>query len=186
MRLAAGDAHVMLRDATEADFPAILALNEAHVEVLSPLDATLLARLHAEAASHRVVEEAGKVVAFLLAFREGAGYQSPNYRWFCEHYAKFLYVDRVVVAAHGGGIGTQLYRDAYALARREGVPFLTCEYDIDPPNPVSERFHARLGFREVGQAELGGRKTVSRQLLDVAQADTPLAAPHGETRTARC
>ena len=176
----------MLRDANEADFPAILALNEAHVQVLSPLDAAQLARLHAEAACHRVVEEGNRVVAFLLAFREGAGYQSPNYRWFCEHYARFLYVDRVVVAAQGGGIGTRLYREVYALARRQGVPFVTCEYDIEPPNPASERFHARLGFREVGRAELGGKKTVSRQLLDVVHADTPLADGRGEYATVRC
>lgn len=177
---------MILRDAVPADFSAILALNEAFVDVLSPLDAPGLARLHAQAACHRVMEDGGKVVAFLLVLREGTGYQSPNYRWFCENYARFLYVDRVVVAAHGGGIGTRLYRDVYALARRESVPFVTCEYDVDPPNPASERFHARLGFREVNRAQLGGRKTVSRQLLDVVQADTLLAGHHDETGTARC
>jgi len=37
-----------LRDATPADFPAILALNEASVAVLSPLDGPRLARLRQE------------------------------------------------------------------------------------------------------------------------------------------
>lgn len=177
---------MILRDASPGDFAAVLALNEAFVDVLSPLDAAQLARLDAEAACHRIVEEDGKVVAFLLAFREGAGYQSANYRWFCDNYARFLYVDRVVVAAQGGGIGTRLYRDVYALARREGVPVITCEYDIDPPNPASERFHARLGFREVGRARLQGNKTVSRQLLDVVHAQTPLADDRTRPGTARC
>jgi predicted GNAT superfamily acetyltransferase len=167
----------MLRDATSADFPVILALNEAFVSVLSPLDAARLARLHAQAALHRVIEQDGRIEAFLLVFREGADYDSPNYRWFAQRHARFLYVDRIVVAAdtQARGAGTQLYRDVYALASRDGVPLITCEFDIEPPNPTSARFHARLGFREVGRQRLdGGSKTVSLQALDVAAGNTPL------------
>ncbi|MGH8156882.1 MAG: GNAT family N-acetyltransferase [Rhodanobacter sp.] len=161
----------MLRDATTTDFPAILALNEAFVSVLSPLDHERLARLHAQAALHRVIEHAGRIEAFLLALREGADYGSPNYRWFAQRHARFLYVDRIVVAAgtQARGAGTRLYRDLYALASRDAVPLITCEFDIEPPNPASERFHARLGFREVGRQQLdGGSKTVSMQALDLA------------------
>jgi predicted GNAT superfamily acetyltransferase len=167
----------MLRDVTSADFPAILDLNEAFVSVLSPLDTARLARLHAQAALHRVIEQNGRIEAFLLVFREGVDYDSPNYRWFAQHHARFLYVDRIVVAGdtQARGAGTQLYREVYALALRDGVPLITCEFDIEPPNPASERFHARLGFREVGRQQLdGGRKTVSLQALDVAAGNTPL------------
>lgn len=168
----------MVRDATPADFPAILALNEAFVSVLSPLDGERLARLHAQAALHRVIEQDGRVGAFLLAFREGADYDSPNYRWFAQRHARFLYVDRIVVAGttQARGAGTRLYSDVHALALRDGVPLITCEFDIEPPNPTSARFHARLGFREVGRQQLdGGGKVVSLQALDVGAADTPLA-----------
>lgn len=168
----------MIRDATPADFPAILALNEAFVAVLSPLDHARLARLHAQAALHRVVETAGRVEAFLLALREGADYDSPNYRWFAQHHPRFLYVDRVVVAgdAQVRGAGRALYRELYAQAVRDAVPLLACEFDLEPPNPASARFHAALGFREIGRQSLyGGRKTVSLQVLNVA-GDTPLAA----------
>jgi predicted GNAT superfamily acetyltransferase len=167
----------MLRDATPADFAAILDLNEAFVTVLSPLDATRLARLHAQAALHRVIEQDGRIEAFLLVFREEADYDSPNYWWFAQHHARFLYVDRIVVvgAAQARGAGTWLYGEVYALALRDGVPLITCEFDIEPPNPASERFHARLGFHEVGRQQLdGGRKTVSLQALDVAAGNTPL------------
>lgn len=170
----------LLRDATAADFPAILALNEAFVAVLSPLDGARLARLHAQAALHRVIEEEGQVEAFLLAFREGTDYDSPNYRWFAQRYPRFLYVDRIVVAgaAQARGSGARLYRDVHAQALRDAVPWITCEFDSEPPNPASERFHARLGFREVGRQELhGGRKTVSLQALDVVAGDSPLACP---------
>jgi predicted GNAT superfamily acetyltransferase len=171
----------MLRDARPADFPVILDLNAAFVAVLSPLDGKRLAQLHAHAALHRVIENEGRIEAFLLAFREGADYDSPNYRWFAQRYARFLYVDRIVVAAdtHARGAGSMLYRDAIALARRDAVPIITCEFDIEPPNPASARFHASQGFREVGRQQLhGGRKTVSLQALDVA------ATPDAATR--RC
>jgi Predicted acetyltransferase, GNAT superfamily len=162
---------MMLRDATPADFPAILALNEAFVAVLSPLDAARLARLHAQAALHRVIEQDGRIEAFLLAFREDADYDGANYRWFAQRYARFLYVDRIVVAGstQARGAGSRLYGDACALASRDAVPLITCEFDIEPPNPASQRFHARLGFREVGQRQLdGGNKIVSMQALDLA------------------
>jgi predicted GNAT superfamily acetyltransferase len=168
----------MLRDATPADFSAILALNEAFVDVLSPLDGERLARLHAQAALHRVIERDGRIEAFVLVFRENANYDSPNYRWFDERHARFLYVDRIVVAGgtQSRGAGSQLYRDVHALALHEAVPLIACEFDIEPPNPASARFHAKLGFREVGRQRLyGGKKTVSLQALDVAAGNTCLA-----------
>ena len=159
----------MLRDATPADFPAILALNEAFVAVLSPLDGVRLAQLHAQSARHRVIEQDGRIEAFLLAFREGSDYDGANYRWFAQRYARFLYVDRIVVAggAQAQGAGRRLYRDVAALASGDAVPLITCEFDLDPPNPVSARFHASQGFREVGQRQLDGGKIVSMQVLDV-------------------
>lgn len=160
----------MLRDAHPADFPAILALNEAFVAVLSPLDAGRLAQLHAQAAVHRVVERDGRIEAFLLALREGADYDGANYRWFAQRHARFLYVDRIVVAGGGqaGGIGSRLYADVRALASADAVPLIACEFDIDPPNPASARFHARQGFHEVGQRRVDGGKVVSMQVLDLA------------------
>jgi predicted GNAT superfamily acetyltransferase len=162
-----------LRDATPADFPAILALNQTSVAVLSPLDATRLAALHREAASHRVAVADGQVIAFLLAFREGTSYDSVNYRWFAARYPRFLYVDRVVVdaAARGQGLADRLYDDLLALARAQGLERVTCEIDVAPPNPASSRFHARRGFREVGrQAVQDGKKEVSLQVLTLCAA----------------
>ena len=158
------------RDTTQRDFPAILALNEASVHFLSPLTPARLAALHAASAWHRVVEVDSVIAAFLLAFRECAAYDSPNYRWFCRRYPQFLYIDRVVVAdtQRGGGLGRLLYEDAIEYARRAGVPRLTCEYDIEPPNEGSARFHQRFGFVEVGsQSVADGKKRVSLQALDI-------------------
>ena len=158
------------RDATSADFPAVLALNEESVHFLSPLTPARLALLHDESAYHRVVAIDGAVAAFLLAFREGAGYDSPNYRWFAQRFERFLYIDRVVVANafQGHGLGALLYADLFDFARAGGAARVTCEFDVDPPNEVSRRFHARYGFVEVGgQAVAGGRKTVSLQAVEL-------------------
>lgn len=163
----------LIRDATPADFDAVLALNAESVQFLSPLDRARLLQLHAQAAFHRVVELEGAVVAFLLAFREDAGYDSPNFRWFVCHVPQFLYIDRVVVAAaaRGRGLGARLYDDIIAFAAAQGVPRLTCEFDIDPPNPASEGFHARYGFREVGRQRLASGKQVSLQVRTLAGRD---------------
>ena len=154
-----------IRDAGPGDFAAILALNAESEHFLSPLDAPRLERLHGEAAYHRVAASDAGVIAFLLAFREDAGYDSPNFRWFTRQYPQFLYIDRVVVAraAQGRGLGARLYDDIIAFAAARGVTPLTCEFDIDPPNPASERFHGRYGFREVGRQRLANGKQVSLQ-----------------------
>lgn len=164
------DGRLMLRDATPADFPRILALNEAFVAVLSPLDPARLTQLHGQAAVHRVIERNGRIEAFLLAFREGSDDAGDNYHWFARRYARFLYVDRIVVdaGAQTQGAGRALYRDIRSLALGDAIPVITCEYDIQPPNPVSARFHARQGFREVAQRQLNSGKVVSMQVLDLA------------------
>lgn len=159
--------NILLRDATPADFPALLALNAAAERFTSPLDPARLAALHAQAAWHRVAEHHGRVVAFLLALREGADYASPNYRWFAARYPRFLYIDRIVVAEEAPplGFGSALYADLFAHAAAENLAPLACEYDLEPPNPRSARFHAKHGFFEVGRQTLyDGRKVVSLQI----------------------
>jgi predicted GNAT superfamily acetyltransferase len=159
-----------LRPATSADFSAVLALNEQSVQFLSPLSAQRLAQLHAASALHCVVERDDRVIAFLLAFREGADYDSINYAWFAQRYPRFLYIDRVVVSldAQAHGVGSALYAHVFGHAAQAGVPILACEFDLEPANPVSERFHAKFGFREVGrQSVAGGRKRVSLQTANV-------------------
>jgi predicted GNAT superfamily acetyltransferase len=157
-----------IRDAVPADFEQILAMNEEFVRFLSPMNVERLSLLHDEAAYHRVIETNDGVCAFLLAFREDASYDSVNYRWFEDHFPRFLYIDRVVVSqtAQGRGIGRLLYDDLIACAARTGISPITCEFDVDPPNPHSQRFHEAFGFREVGSHHVGvANKRVSLQAL---------------------
>jgi uncharacterized protein len=158
-----------IRPAEERDFSAVLALNEESVEVLAPLTRERLGKLHRSASLHWVIEDGDTVVGFVMAFREGIEHDSVNYLWFAERYPKFLYIDRVVVGsgARGVGAGTQLYEQLFAYARAAGVETVTAEFDIDPPNPASARFHAKFGFHEVGRQVVPyGMKEVSMQVAD--------------------
>jgi uncharacterized protein len=155
-----------IRPANPADFAQILALNEESVHFLAPMDIARLQMLHDQSSYHRVFDTGNGVEAFLLAMREGASYDSVNYRWFAERYTRFLYIDRVVVSrsARGKGCGTLLYEDLFAHAASTGISPVTCEFDVDPPNEPSRRFHQGFGFTEVGTQRAGAdSKLVSLQ-----------------------
>jgi predicted GNAT superfamily acetyltransferase len=155
---------------SEADLENALALNEELVHFLSHLEMENLQHLWDESAVSLVVEEKGAFAGFLLAFREGADYDSINYKWFESNYPKFLYVDRVVITPNtqSGGLGTAFYNEVFRIARETGVPVVTAEYYVVPPNVVSEKFHTRFGFKEVGRQQTAdGKKTVSLQVAKV-------------------
>jgi len=159
-----------LRDANPADFGDILWLNTEWVHFTSHLDEAALAKLHAVSPYHRVAVSGGRAVAFLLAVREGADYDSPNYRWFADRGGAFLYVDRVIVdsAEQGRGVARMLYDDLIAFARASGIGRVVCELDVEPPNEASARFHDAYGFVEVGtQWVANGTKRVSLRELRV-------------------
>jgi predicted GNAT superfamily acetyltransferase len=155
-----------IRNAVEADFPHIVALNAAEVQQTSAMDLARLTHLAALSSYHKVALLDGEVIAFLLAMREGLDYDSENYRWFATRFPTFLYVDRIVVDARaaGRGVGRALYEDLFAFARAQNLGHVTCEYNIEPPNPASKAFHDRFGFEQIDtQWVAGGSKRVSLQ-----------------------
>jgi predicted GNAT superfamily acetyltransferase len=126
----------------------VLALNNEHAAEVNALTMEGLARLVEHAAHARVVDPG---LGFLIALDETTPARGPNHGWFLARRPAFAYIDRVVVvaAARGRGVARALYDDLGALAA--GRP-LCCEVNIDPPNPGSLAFHARLGFRACGEA----------------------------------
>jgi len=158
-----------LKTADESDFDMILELNDAEEQHTSPMDLERLRSLARISAYCKVATIEKVVAAFLIAIREGAPYENDNYRWFAARCSSFLYVDRIVVAARFSrrGIGARLYDDLFAFARSQGIGTITCEYNIDPPNPVSRAFHEKYGFKELGtQWVAGGAKQVSLQAAE--------------------
>jgi predicted GNAT superfamily acetyltransferase len=143
---------------------AVLRLNAAHETETSTLDATALGALidTAFAAWCAGFGTSG----FLIALDQDAPYGSENFRWFRDRFARFVYVDRIVVApgARRTGLARALYRRLFARMREAGQSRVCCEVNITPPNPVSEAFHAALGFKEAGRATLPANGKTVRYL----------------------
>ena len=146
-------AEILIRDVEEKDYPFIVHVNEVNVEVLSPMDLARTKYFRETAEMFRVAEVDGEPAGFLIAVREGTDYDSENYVWFSEQYPQFLYIDRIVIDEpyRGMGIGRMFYEDAGEHARQTGVKVVTAEIDTEPVyNDASLKFHAAMGFREVG------------------------------------
>jgi predicted GNAT superfamily acetyltransferase len=151
-----------IRDAREVDaavLARLLVLNNAHATELSHLSPERFQRLLSTAWLALAAEDGS---ALLLAFDHAADYDSPNFLWFREHWPRFAYVDRVVVASHARGRGRAraLYGRALSHTAVNGLERLCCEVNLDPPNLASDAFHATLGFAEVGRARLLSGKVV--------------------------
>ena len=143
---------VRLRALTESDVPRVLALNEAEVAMLAPMDELRLRHLHDLAHQFAVVDVGGAFGGFVVTFAPGADYDSENYRWFSERYgAGFLYLDRVVVdpSMRRRGVAGRVYDMVEAVAAPYGV--LALEVNLVPRNEPSLAFHAAGGFVEVGR-----------------------------------
>jgi predicted GNAT superfamily acetyltransferase len=167
---------VLVRPFSERDIPEALALNNASVPDLNELDENAMRRLLEMADTALVAEWVAELVeaesahgspdnpsspfaGFCWVMTKGQPYDSLNYRWFSERYEQFVYLDRITVMPHArrAGVGRALY--AHLINRYRGVhPVLTCEVNLVPRNDTSLRFHAGLGFVEVGQQHTGPKQ----------------------------
>lgn len=152
----------ILRPITAQDHAEVLALNEANVQALAPLDHDRLTELKrlADRADVLVVDD--RFAGFVLTFGPGTSYDSENYRWFTERYPDgFYYLDRIVLDGAfrrrglGGFVYDEIERTAAVRHKR-----LVLEVNAEPPNLASLAFHARRGYVEVGRLS-DGAKTVS-------------------------
>lgn len=159
----------VIRSLHPDDLAVLADLNDAAVPAVNALGPQGLAAHAPRCELALVADDGAGPVGLLLALAPGADYASENYRWFSAHRPGTMYVDRVVVApaAHGRGIGRALYAATAQRAVELGLDEVTCEVNLDPPNPSSLAFHRRLGFEQVGtQRTTGG--TVEVALLVAA------------------
>ncbi len=154
---------ITLRKVEESDLGYVLRLNEAAVPAVNSIDLDQMRWFTRNAAYFGVAVRDGDVAGFLVGMRPGTTYASPNYRWFCNKYDEFGYIDRVAIAENARrlGLATRLYRD-FEVCLPSTVGLLTCEVNIVPPNESSMRFHEEYGFRTVGtQTLVNDRKQVA-------------------------
>jgi uncharacterized protein len=146
---------LQLRELTRADWPRLLALNLVSVRELSALDEGRLEWILSLAHSALAIEGEGELVAFALAIAPNTAYDSENYRWFAGRFERFLYLDRIAVAAsmRRRGIASRLYEAMEAAAAP--LERMVCEVNVHPPNPASLAFHVSRGYVEIGRLSHG-------------------------------
>jgi predicted GNAT superfamily acetyltransferase len=141
-----------LRRIRPRDHAAVLALNEANVEALAPMDQARLVEIESMADRFDVIELDGEFGGFVVTFGPGTSYDSENYRWFTRrHGESFYYLDRIVLASvhRRRGLGGFAYDALEEVARPYGR--LSLEVNLLPPNDASLAFHRGRGYVEVGR-----------------------------------
>ena len=153
-------ADVIVRDMTLDDLNVVHAINEENVPAVGQETFEDLRAIFEVCSINLVAEIDGRVRGFCMVMPPGTDYSSPNYLYFCERHADFVYLDRVAITAdaQGRGIGPMLYRE---VERRSTAPWFALEVNVKPPNEGSMRFHAREGFVEVDRLETRPGKIVS-------------------------
>jgi predicted GNAT superfamily acetyltransferase len=133
----------------DLDDEAVLALNNAHATETSELTSAGLAALRRQAFLAAGVDRGA--AAFLICLEHTAAYDNPNFAFFRTRFERFVYIDRVITAAHARGQGhaRALYDQLFARATAAGHSLIVTEVNAEPPNPISDAFHARLQFELV-------------------------------------
>jgi phosphinothricin acetyltransferase len=152
---------VDVRDATEADVPAISALYNALVttttvawtetpESLEDRRRWFAARTGVGDATLVATDEHGLVIGYAAfgPFRDNAKW--PGYRLTVEH---TIHVD---AEWHGRGVGRGLLGELVERATHQGMHVMVGA--VDGANEASIRFHERLGFEVVARMPEVGRK----------------------------
>ena len=140
-----------LRPLRETDVADVLALNQANVVALSPLDESRLTVLRGLADRFDVLDVEGAFAGFVVTFASGAAYDSANFEWFGARHGRFYYLDRIVLADdfRRRGLGGFVYDELEKVA----APYerLCLEVNVEPRNEGSLAFHAARGYVEVGR-----------------------------------
>ena len=161
---------IAVRDLEPSDLARILEINQANTPEVGSVDEERMAFIVGESPIALVAAVDDVLAGFCLVLGAESTYDSVNYRWFTSRYRDFMYLDRVAVDARfrGRGIGTLLYGEVdRRMSELAGADHLALEINVDPPNEGSLRFHAGLGFAEVGQQDTPYGIRVSMQMRPV-------------------
>ena len=165
---------LIIRRIESKDYSFILDLNKANEDMLLPLDAEKLDFFSRKAELFLIMYADGIPAGFLIALREGLEeYDIACYKWFCERYSKFLYIDRVVIDEkfRRCGLAWRLYQSVFDCTRELGIDTAAAAVTSMPYNGESLRFHSGMDFHEIG--ELIVRDGTVKALQLAASLQTP-------------
>ena len=137
-------------------YPAVPMVESSDIEALLKISSLALV----------AEDENKKLLGFVIAIDPGQRYESENYVFFEGRFSNHLDIDRIVLTpeSQGLGLGSAFYDRVFAKARLDGRDTVTCEVNIEPPNPGSLRFHRRWGFVDVDQQPTKGGQVVVQLL----------------------
>lgn len=165
---------LLIRAASDADFPAITAIYRDHVlhgsatfELDPPDEREMRARrdkVHAAGCPYLVALEGDRLIGYAYA---GPFHPRPAYRLTIEN---SIYLDP---SAMGKGVGEALMRHLIDACEKRGFrQMIALISRLDPP--VSIKLHEKLGFRHAGLLETTGYK--NGHWLDVVYMQLTLGA----------
>ena len=156
---------------TDEDLTRVVELNAGEVQWTSPMNVDQLGTILSCTCYAKTIKSGSATAGFLIAMDQRAKYENGNFDWFKNRYERFCYVDRIVIDIRfaGKGLGPLFYEDLFAFAQVNDLNNIVCEYNIEPLNEPSMKFHQRMGFAEVGQRTLES-KTVSMQARTISQS----------------
>jgi uncharacterized protein len=142
-----------------SNIDSLLELNNLHAQETSLLNDNQFRHLLREACYSRTVAPSH---ALILGLDPQAKYDSPNFVWFCERFANFVYIDRVIVSqgSRRQGLAGALYQDLFKWAASRHYNLVVCEVNAVPPNTASDSFHEQMGFTQVGDGKPHAGKRV--------------------------
>ena len=157
---------IVIRDVREHELDFVQAMNNAAGIGILPMDAGKVRFFWENADYFRVAEVDGLIAGFLIAVSHDAPHDSSNFLWFREHYERFLYIDRIVIASarRSVGVGRVFYGDVQSFAEAR-YPQLAAEVFIENDNHPALIFHGSFGFREVGQHVMAPKNIRACMLL---------------------
>ena len=140
-----------LRDAKHSDIDKIVQINKSAIPAVNYVSYNEFEWFLNRKLYFKLAENSqGAISGFLLVLPSGLEYKSLNYKWFSGRYDKFAYIDRIVIMDEfkKNGIGKSLYLDLEKNI--SGYELIACEFNIEPPNAISKKFHESLNYENVG------------------------------------
>ena len=154
-----------IRPVASPDCEEILRINAESQPGVAHLYRTELERLVRLKNEHLVIERPnGGVVGYVLAFPSDAPYDGEEFILLTKtSLGPFIYIDQVAVGAaeRRTGAASRLYQATEAAALRRGIRELSCEVNLNPPNPGSLAFHRSKGFNQTSVMETQDGRTVA-------------------------
>ena len=157
---------ITIRAMTTSDIEAVWAINQENIPAVGEETVEVLADLLSMSLFSLVAEADDVVVGFCMILGPQTQYRSPNYLYFCERYADFIYLDRVAVtsAFQGLGLGAAMYREVERLSQST---LFALEVNTKPRNEGSLRFHTREGFVLLEEVETRPGKMVGFMIKEL-------------------